>query len=143
MCNVTVDTTGLVYNPMSRATGDASLTGGDVNGSIRLTATCEEEERAEPELKLDEEDHGAIAWFLESLGAKTIYNRPEVKNAAGKTGSVIITSVWKNGDAGVGLMVNIHTDSSGNQSFDLNYKCRCQPDGDWERKSVTVSLSMP
>ena len=143
MCKVTADTTGLTYNPYSRITGDATRTGGRVHGSIRLKVTCDDVERPQPELKLDEEDHGLAAWVWESLGADTIYNKPDVTNTAGKTGFVTIEEAWKSGDDQVGLMVNIVTDSNGTQSFDLNYKCRCQPGGNWERKSVTVSLSMP
>lgn len=137
-CQVTVDTTGLTSTPFG-----SGAPGGRVFGSLRLKASCEDA-KAQAELQLDESDTGIVASIVKWLGGAKLYNKPEVVDSTGaESGSVTIESVWRIDAAAVGVQLNISTSSNGAQTFDLDYKCRCQPPGgNWTRGSATVSFSV-
>ena len=136
-CQVTADTSGLVSTPFG-----SGAPGGRVFGSLKLKAICEEQ-RAQPQIRLDEKDRGLMAWALHKLGGGKTYKRPEVTDSSGnETGFVTIESVWRVDPATIGVELNITTGANGAQTFDLDYKCRCQPNGNWTRGSVTVSFGI-
>lgn len=136
-CQVTADTSGLVSSPFG-----SGAPGGRVFGSLRLKATCDEE-RAQPQLRLDEKDRGFFASLLRKLGGPKTYKQPEVTDSTGaESGFVTIESVWRVDPATVGVQLNITTSANGAQTFELDYKCRCQPGANWTRGSISVSFSV-
>lgn len=136
-CNITVADNSLVNWPF--APQQPNRPGGRAFGSVRFTATCDDE-RSAAEVQLNED----ISSVWTYLSGSTVYSRhPPVKSATGGvTGFVVIEDARQEGPNSVLVQLNLTTRADGAQTFDIKLKCRCNPTSAWSEMAVSVPISI-
>lgn len=133
-CDASVSRDALTPSPFQRQ----GATGGRVFGSVRITATCEDE-RVNPQLISDE----PTSWWWKWLADKTVYTRnPPVLKEGEEVGSVTIESIWRADADTIGVQLNATTEAYGQQSFCIKVMCRCREGDSWTERCVDVSFQM-